>query len=345
VSQISPPIRILLLCAVAFLAAYMLFLRPKSESVPAAPPPAPNVQTGEPAVSQPGKIAEAAQQAVDATNRHLRAQESVDGADATASTAGTTAGTAKAAKGGGAASIPADLKGVPAPVAKAIRAQKALVLLFWNHRSADDRAVRAALRKVDRWNGRVFVHAAPIGQISRYGRIARGVGLEQSPTVAVVDAALRAETVVGYVDTTTIDQMVVDAFRNSTGLFTDAYLREINQLCTKYSGALWAMPDPDNPRQLSTYITTGRSKWRRFERDFAAVEAPKKWRGFKRAAVRDHAAAAGVYAGLDTYLGANPSVGRIVDAVGRYAPRLDEVARRYDRRMDAEHVLSCGSNA
>jgi hypothetical protein len=347
VSQISPPIRIVLVCAVAFLAAYMLFLRPKSESTPAAPPPAPNVQTGEPAVSQPGQVAEAAQQAVDAANTQLQAQESVDGVDATESAAGTAAGTANAAQAGdgSAAAVPADLKGVPAPVAKAIGEQKALVLLFWNDRSADDRAVRDALRKVDRWDGRVFVHAAPIKQISKYGRITRGVELEQSPTIAVVDPALRAETVVGYVDTTTIDQMVVDAFRNSTGLFTDAYLSEINQVCTKYSSALWALPDADSRRDVSTLMTRWRGKWSNFAREFSAVKAPAKWRGLKRASSRDLAAAGRTYAAADAYLGANPSFARIVTAMDRFDPRLNRLERRFNRRMDDEHVLSCGSHA
>ena len=105
------------------------------------------------------------------------------------------------------------------------------MLLFWNGKSADDKAVRAALKKVDRWNGRVSVQVAPIRQISKYGRISRGVDVEQSPTIVVTDPELRAETLVGYVDTTTIDQAVVDAFRNTTGLFTSAYLREINGVC------------------------------------------------------------------------------------------------------------------
>ena len=39
-SQISPPIRILLVCAVAFMAAWMLFLRPKDNAgTPAASTP------------------------------------------------------------------------------------------------------------------------------------------------------------------------------------------------------------------------------------------------------------------------------------------------------------------
>jgi hypothetical protein len=310
--------------------------------------PAPNVQTAEPAVSEPGKVAEAAQDAVNAADAQLQAQESIDGVDAGESAAGTATGTTKAGEtgNGAAATVPADLKGVPKPVTKAIGKQQVLVLLFWNDRSADDRAVRSALRKVDRWDGRVAVHAAPIKTISKYGRVSRGADVEQSPTVVVVDPELRAETVVGYVDATTIDQMVVDAFRNSDGgLFKDPYLRQINQVCGKSTSALWAMPDPDTGREASAYITTGRGKWRRFERDFKAVKAPKKWRSFRQAAVRDHAAAAGIYADLDAYLGANPSAIRIVTGLVRYAPRLDDVARGYNRRMDDEHVLSCGSDA
>jgi len=348
VSQISPPIRIVLICAVALTAAYMLFLRPKDEVVPAPPTPAPNVQTAEPAVSGPGQAAEAAQGAVDATNSHLQAQEGVDGVDAGESAAATgTAGAAgTTAQGGTAVTIPTDLEGVPAPIAKAIGKQQVVVLLFWNAKSADDRAVRTELRRVDGWGGRVYKHAAPITSISKYGRITRGADVEQSPTVVVVDPELRADTLVGYVDAATIDQTVVDAMRNSTGLFTDAYLREINQVCVRYNNA-WATPAPapTNGSELSSGVTTGRAKWARFERDFKAVDAPKRWRTFDRAAVRDHAAAATVYADLDAYLGANPSVARVQAGAARFGPRLERIERRYDRRMDAEYVLSCGSDA
>jgi hypothetical protein len=212
VSQVSPPIRILLVCALAFLGAWMLFLRPDGEAAtPAAP--APNVQTEAPAVSQPGKIAESAQAAVDATNEKLAAEVGVDGVDPGESAPATTVG--RGAKRSSGATPAGDLRGVPGPVARALAARKVLVLLFWDPRSADDRAVRAALRDVDRWDGHVYVHAAPIGAISRYGRIARGSEVEQSPTVVVIDRARRAETAAGYVDAPTIDQMVVDAFRNS----------------------------------------------------------------------------------------------------------------------------------
>src|SRR5918992_1076104 len=259
------------------MAAYMLFLRPKEEAIPAPPPPAPNVQTSEPAVSQPGKVAEAAQGAVDASNAQLQAQEGVDGVDAGeagAATATESAAPAAEAPAADAAAPAVDVKGVPAPVAKAIEKDKVLVLLFWNGESADDRAVRSAVRRVDDWNGRVFTHVASIKTISRYGRIARGAEVEQSPTVVVVDPELRAETLVGFVDTPTIDQAVVDAMRNTTGLFTSSYLREINQLCARHGIAFMTTPKPDTVGQAGAFMTTLDTKWRRFLRDFRAVKTP-----------------------------------------------------------------------
>jgi hypothetical protein len=347
VSQISPPIRIVLVVAVAFMAAYMLFLRPKEEAIPAPPAPAPNVQTSEPAVSQPGKVAEAAQGAVDASNAQLQAQEGVDGVDAGEAGATTATGNATPATEAPAADAAAaavDVTGLPAPVAKAIADDKVLVLLFWNGKSADDRAVRAAVRRVDDWNGRVATHVAPIKTISRYGRIARGAEVEQSPTVVVVDPELRAETLVGYADTPTIEQAVVDALRNTTGLFASAYLGEINQLCARHGIAFMRTPKPDNVGQAGGFMTRLDTKWRRFVRDFRAVKTPRRWRAFDRGAVRDYTAVADVTAGWAAFLGKSPSRSRALASIVRFAPRLQRLERHHNRRMDTKNVLSCGTN-
>ena len=77
-SQISPPIRILLVCAVAFMAAWMLFLRPKTESgAPAASTPTTAAQPvdagGEKATSLAGKAVEKANEATAAQD--ARAEE------------------------------------------------------------------------------------------------------------------------------------------------------------------------------------------------------------------------------------------------------------------------------
>jgi hypothetical protein len=348
VSQISPPIRILLVCAVAFIGAYMLFLRPKDAAVPPADP-APNVQTNAPAVSAPGKAVEAAQGAVAASDGQLSQQESVDGVDAGENAAGTQSAT-KASKSNGAQPAAAkaakvDVAGLPTPVAKAIRKGQVLVLLFWNGKSADDKAVHNALAKVDRWDGRVSVQSASIKKISKYGRIARGVDVEQSPTVVVADPVLHAETLVGYVDAATIDQAVVDALRNSTGLYTSAYLRKIDQVCAHASSKLWAIPDPDHASQVPAYLATGRTKWHKFEAAFKAVPAPKKFRALKRATVADNADAAAILGEWRAYLGETPGNVQLIASLDKFAPRWNALAKRYNRRMDAQHVLACGTNA
>jgi hypothetical protein len=345
VSQISPPIRILLVCAVGFLGAYMLFLRPKAEVIPPADP-APNVQTGAPAVSEPGKIAEAAQGAVDSANKQLESQESVDGVDAGEAAAGTATGTKAAPQGAAAAAANGvDLKGLPKPIAHAIRKHQVLVLLFWNGKSADDKAVHAAVKKVDRWDGRVYVGTAPIKQIAKYGLIARGVDVEQSPTVVVADSTLHAETLVGYVDTLTIDQVVVDAFRNTTGLFTSAYLRKIDRTCGHASSHLWAIPSPDAVAQVPAFLSSARGRWQRFQAEFKAIPAPKRFRALKRATVADNAAAAGVLTDWMAYLGSKPSAPRLVASLNKFAPRWHAIGKRYNRRMDDKHVLACGTGA
>jgi hypothetical protein len=355
VSQISPPIRILVVLSVALLGMYMLFLRPKAEVVPPAEP-APNVQTSEPAVSEPGKVGEAAQNAVDASNDQLSAQESVDGVDAGESGATPSGSGGKAAPpsddddAAADAATAEELKGLPTPVRRALRKDKVLVLLFWNGKSADDKAVRAGLKKVDRWNGRVSVQVAPIKQIAKYGRIARGVNVDQSPTIVITDPEMRAETLVGYVDTTTIDQVVVDAFRNTTGLFKDAYLRRVNGVCTRNGKAFATIPNADGSietlREVGTIFSQLDTRWAKWAADFKAIKAPKKWRAFKSATVADNAAMATWLSGLADYLGPKPSLSRLRSALPRFDnPSLDARGKRFNKRMDSKHLTLCGSQA
>jgi hypothetical protein len=348
VSQISPPIRIVLVAAVAFLGAYMLFLRPKDEVVPPADP-APNVQTGAPAVSQPGKVAQAAEGAVKAADGQLKAQESVDGVDAGEAAAGS-----KTTNESGSPSTPAapakpslDLAGVPKPIAKAIRQNKVLVLLFWNKKSADDRAVHKALAHVDRWHGRVSVQSASITKISRYGRIARGVDVEQSPTVVVVDASLRATTLVGYVDSDTIDQAVVDALRADGPLFTDAYLRKVDKVCVQHSNQVAAIPnfwfDGTNTKQVDARLAKFDRAVQSFTADFAEVKAPKKWTAFKRAAIDDLGAFQGQVAGVSAAIKPNSSTATVSAAVTRYETAVTPIGKRFNHRFDAQGLYRCGS--
>jgi hypothetical protein len=226
-SQISPPIRILLVCAVAFMAAWMLFLRPSTDAgTPAADAPAattpPVAAGGDKADSFAGKAVEKANEATAAQD--ARAEQLAGGAGETAATPDTGSAVTPAPAGEPAATgakpgkldaKPAAAGGLPLRVLKAIGDHKVVVLLFWSPRSADDKAVRKALANIDRHNGKVVAHATHLKKIARYGQITRGANVEQSPTIVVVDRKMKVDTLVGYVDRVTIDQAVTDALRAS----------------------------------------------------------------------------------------------------------------------------------
>jgi hypothetical protein len=228
-SQISPPIRILLVAAVAFMAAWMLFLRPKTESgAPAASTPATAVQPpveagGEEATSLAGKAVEKANEATAAQD--ARAEELAGGAGTTAAAPATNNVTAAPATADAAQPVegaPAKLDkkqavegGLPLRVLRALGDEKVVVILFWQPKAAEDKAVRKALTGIDRHHNKVLAHATHIKRVASYQQITRGAEVEQSPTVVVIDRNRQVESLVGYVDRQTIDQAVTDALRNS----------------------------------------------------------------------------------------------------------------------------------
>ena len=338
-SQISPPIRILLVAVIGLMAAWMLVLKPKDEPAPAAPAPAtaPGATGLGNAVDQ-AEGAASAQEARDAKLQQATGEET--GAGAAVEPAAKSAAAREAAR-----VAAAKTAGLPRPIQRAIADRKVLVLLFWNPKSVDDRAVKRAVGRADRWSGDVFVRAANVKSVSRYGKITRGAAVEQSPSVVVVDRNLKAETLVGYVDTRSVDQAVVDAFRNSGVLIKNAYLREVNEVCLQGGGVSRTVVTPDQPAQVTPYLNQQRRVVRRTSTRFAALKAPARFRAFKRATVADHAAYSALLADWVAYLGPKPSAARVGSSLGRFGPREARLSKRYDRRMDAKHVLSCGSNA
>jgi hypothetical protein len=183
VSQISPPLRIVLVLSISFLAVWTMFLRPGARTETPAPVP---TQT------QPANVAPTTPAANSAT-------QSAAGAQAPAASAGKPDRAA--------------LAKLPDDVARAVRRDKVITLLFWNPRAADDRQVRRSIRHLKVDESRVTVKVADIKHISRYAAITRGVDVQQTPTVVVVDRKLQAESLVGYVDGATIRQAISDARR------------------------------------------------------------------------------------------------------------------------------------
>jgi hypothetical protein len=212
---------------VAFMAAWMLFLRPKDDAgtpaaaTPTAPSSRPVEAGGAKADSLAGKAVEKANEATAAQD--ARAEQLAGGAGETAATpAGSAVAPAPAGKPATKAADPGKLTakaatagGLPLRVIRALGERKVVVLLFWSPKAAEDRAVRKALGGIDRHKGKVLAQATHIKRIAAYGQITRGADVEQSPTVVVVDRNRKVETLVGYVDRTTIDQAVTDALRNS----------------------------------------------------------------------------------------------------------------------------------
>ena len=229
-SQISPPIRILLVCAVAFMAAWMLFLRPKDDTgTPAAATPSPASSRpveagGDKAGSFAGKAVEKANEATAAQD--AQAEELAGGVSettapsttspsTTAVTPTTDADQAPAVKPGELTKKAAAAGGLPLRVLHGLADHKVVVLLFWSPKSAEDKAVRKALSNIDRHKNKVLAHAAHVKRIAAYTQITRGADVSQSPTVVIIDRNRKVETLVGYVDRVTIDQAVTDALRNS----------------------------------------------------------------------------------------------------------------------------------
>ena len=154
-------------------------------------------------------------------------------------------------------------------------------MLFYNNRSADDKAVRRELRHVNRYGKQVFIDAHWIKSVAKYQAITRGANVDQSPTIVVADANLKAETLVGYVDRETIDQAVVDAIRASGGsLIKNPYFRKLDAICTSGEQQIKALEAPATAAALPVFFTGVAGVAKDMETKHAAINPPKKWRKF-----------------------------------------------------------------
>jgi hypothetical protein len=166
------------------------------------------------AVSAPGKAVQAANGAAaaqTAANAAHGDETQSGGAVAPSTSAGKSGASGKA--GSAAGKVDGSKLGLPASVAKAVAANKVLVMLFWNPKAADDRAVRSELRHVGSHKGAVSISVANVKDIARYAPITRGADVEQSPSVVVVGRDRQATLLTGYSDRGAINQAVSDALR------------------------------------------------------------------------------------------------------------------------------------
>src|SRR3954468_7150422 len=277
-SQISPPIPIVLVAAVAVLAAWMMFLRPKTEEIPPPAPAAttaPAKQPGNTAQSAPGKAVQAAEnaKATAESAAKARAGETATPASTAATGAATTTAPEPVPTAAQKLGVDAEaLATVPAGVRKAIEARKMVVLGFFNPEALDDRATQKQLKKVWTFHGRASVHTASIVDVQRYQVITRGVDVSQSPSIVVIDRNRKAQLLTGYVEHVAVEQAIMDAMRRSgMAVVKSPYLRHVNALCGSYAN----------------HVAESRSARSRFVKRLEALPAPAGYRSFKAAMLRD----------------------------------------------------------
>jgi hypothetical protein len=214
VDQISPPFRIALVALLALCALWFTVLRPKPPVSEAPLPVAPGA-TG---LANDVNTAKGAAAASDAAN--AKTQAATGGTAATSSS--KPASSAHAAVAGKSAATTSEPKAKAkagtraagdrsAPLLRALDHKRVVVLLFWNRRGLDDRAVRRAVLAISRHGGRVVVKAVPVSHVGRYGAITNGAQVLQSPTALVIAPGGKARAIVGFTTTGEVDQAVADA--------------------------------------------------------------------------------------------------------------------------------------
>lgn len=195
--------RIALAATLAFSAIWFVALRPKP---PAADPGTPAPATASPQ-SAPGK---AAAQAQEAAAGSAGEQEAASAPPAkTVKPNGAQPGARVDVKQAAGDSTSKAALAVLEDVVKG----KVAVLLFWDRRLTDDRAVQRAVMGLDRRRGKVAVHKAPIGRLAEFEAITRGVPVVTSPTVLVIDRAGRARSVGGLTVPGELEELVGRALR------------------------------------------------------------------------------------------------------------------------------------
>lgn len=298
VSQISPPMRILLAGAVVFLAVWFTLLRPKADdtsttATTATSTPAGNVNTGQPAQSEAGKIVEKAKTAVTKAEGAAKAAAGESTDDATKTTPGTATTTAPDAQADPAAAIaPEALAKLPKDVAKAVTGHKVMVLAVladkgkhWRPMADDDRYVRNTLKQVNRYDGDVFVKQVPLAKIDAYGPIVNDLKVNQTPSVVVVDTKLKANVIEGYLDKVSIDQAIADARADSiTPLITDSYLKSANKVCANATVSLdrWSKPTVHGRKAQLGSAKRQITEWRNYRAAVRDLAAPKQFRGLRK---------------------------------------------------------------
>jgi hypothetical protein len=98
----------------------------------------------------------------------------------------------------------------PGRAARAVRHHKKVVILFRNDRGLDDRQMVSVVRSVD-GRTKALVLSDPVDAVDRYGKLLQDLGVNETPSVVIIDSRGKARLIEGYVDSDTLTQAVADA--------------------------------------------------------------------------------------------------------------------------------------
>ena len=202
--QVSRPLLIALAAVVLLAAAWFTVLRPGADAA------APDAASVVPAVEAVGE-AEQAAAGSEAATAARSGEPAAPAPLADPSVAPTTPGAPSGATGSLDPSLAARMGEGSVEVLEQLERGRAVVLLFWNGRSSDDRAVRRAVSGVDRRDGDVRVIVERLEELGSYAAVTNDVRVESTPTTLVIAPDGAVQSVPGYTVTRELDQAVRDA--------------------------------------------------------------------------------------------------------------------------------------
>jgi hypothetical protein len=340
VSQISPPVRIVLVGAVLFLAAWFMVLRPKSDATvaPPAAPAATATATSTPSDAYGRAVAKAKGAA--AQTEAAAKRDAGETQPKTQTKAQTGSNPAKTTPAQPPIAIPAKvLATLPHDVAAALSARKTLVLGVIADGATDirpladdDRYVRGMLGRVNRYHGQVLVKRVPVGSLVRYAPLVGDLQVAQTPSVVVIDGKLHGTVLTGYVDPVAIDQAIADA-RGTT--IADPYLAKLSVTCTRYYTRVdrWSLPTEPGKAARAASDREALGILATYHGIVARTPAPARWRALK-------AQFAHYLADRETSLRAATRRGERISATG-FRVDTSPAAAALDRSFNRAGVTGC----
>ena len=346
-SQISPPIRIVLIAVIGLIAAWMLFLRPKTEDVP-APTPAPATAPGVTGLSN------AVDKAKDASATSDEANDKVQQATGEEGTAASKAGKSSTKDGATTQFVTGrelplepltanQTKGLPKKIVAALDERKVFAIgVFdtkesrWARMATDDRRVRRELDKANRYKGEVVVSRTSLGELSELNAVVGDAGVTQSPAVVVVDRNRKATVLNGFVEVNAINQAIADARRSSTEVrITDPYVRQLNRTCANLFLRMDRLNAPTTKAGIKPALRQFERLMASYSAAFVSLKGKSKYRPISKQA-------ADVLRKGERY-GAALRSGNL-DRIGTSATALLAADKGLDRKFADAGATSCVSN-